>query len=80
MIKLNEVLLSIINKDFKENELVTILELLVSELDIDTISEMARKENKSPNGINISKCYRKIKIGKQKFAVKGLRDSSVLPF
>ena len=48
MIKLNEVLLSIANKDFKENELVTILELVVSELDIDTISEMARKENKSP--------------------------------
>jgi len=80
MIKLNEVLLSIINKDFKENELVTILELLVSELDIDTISEMARKENKSPNGINISKRYKKIKIGKQKLAIKGIRDSSGLPF
>ena len=80
MIKLNEVLLSIINKDFKENELVTILELLVSELDIDTISEMARKENKSPNGITISKRYKKIKIGKQKLAIKGIRDSSVLPF
>ncbi len=80
MIKLNEVLLSIANKDFKENELVTILELVVSELDIDTISEMARKENKSPNGINISKCYKKIKIGKQKLAIKGIRDSNDLPF
>jgi len=61
---------AIIKKQFSANDLVTILELININLDIDTISEMARKENKSPNGIKISKRYKKIKIGKQLFAIK----------
>ena len=61
------------------SKLVAILELTVHKLELDTISEIARKEGKSPNGINKSKCYRKIKIGKQKFAIKGVRDNN-LPF
>jgi hypothetical protein len=61
------------------NEYLEILQLCASELEIDTISEMARKENKSPQGINISNKYFKVFIGKQKFAVKGLSDKG-LPF
>jgi len=61
------------------NKLVTILELTLSKIDINTISEMARKECKSPNGISTSNCYRKIKVGKQLMVIKGVRDNS-LPF
>tara|TARA_R110002051_G_scaffold256249_1_gene315359 strand:+ start:562 stop:789 length:228 start_codon:yes stop_codon:yes gene_type:complete len=68
-----------INQIVDVNKLVAILELTVYKLEIDTISEMARKEGKSPNGINKSNCYRKLKVGKQKFAIKGIRDTN-LPF
>ncbi len=61
------------------NNLVTILELITSKLEINTISETARLENKSPNGIRNSNCYRKIKIGKQLFAIKGIKENN-LPF
>jgi hypothetical protein len=40
---------------------------------------MARKENKTPRGIKTSNKYRKIKIGKQIFAIKGLTNNN-LPF
>ena len=62
-----------------DGDLVTILELTAHKLNINTISEMARKENKSPNGIRKSNCYRKVKIGKQLFAVKELRETN-FPF
>lgn len=74
-----EITLSLINQDFDIGQLVTILELTADKLDILTISRMARKEGKSPNGINVSSCYRKINIGGQKMAIKGLRDNN-LPF
>lgn len=61
------------------NELVTILELSAHKSGVKTISEMARIENKSPNGIRSSKAYRKIDIGTQLMCVNGLRDTS-LPF
>ena len=75
-------MIQIIKEIEKTNDLkllVTILELIENKLDIDTISEMARKEGKSPNGIRQSNCYRKLKIGKQTMAVKGIRDNK-LPF
>jgi hypothetical protein len=72
-------ILNITKGNYTKDQLVTILQLCASELEIDTISEMARKENKSPQGVNISKLYKKIMIGKQKFAVKGLSDKG-LPF
>ena len=75
-------MIQIIKEIYKLNDLkllVTILELIENKLDIDTISEMARKEGKSPNGIRQSNCYRKLKIGKQTMAVKGIRDNK-LPF
>ena len=74
-----ETILAIENEDLNIGQLVTILELTAEKLDILTISRMARKEGKSPNGINTSNCYRKINIGGQKMAIKGLRDNN-LPF
>jgi len=61
------------------NKLVAILELSADKLGIKTISEMARIEGKSPNGINQSKRYRKLIIGTQKMCIKGLTDTN-LPF
>ena len=61
------------------NHLVTILELSAHKAGIKTVSEMARIENKSPNGIRKSKAYRKINLGGQLMSIKGLRDTD-LPF
>ena len=60
-------------------EIVAILELSANKSGVKTISEMARNENKSPNGINQSKKYRKLFIGGQKMCIKGLDDIN-LPF
>ena len=72
-------LLAISEGKYTKEQLVSILVLCASELNLDTISEIARKENKTPRGILISNKYRKLKIGKQMFAVIGLSDSK-LPF
>jgi len=67
-------------EDIKDVELlVAVLELSAHKSGVLTISEMARQENKSPNGINQSKKYRKLFIGTQKMCVKGLDDTN-LPF
>ena len=58
------------------NELVQFLEISAHKSGALTISEMARQENKSPNGINQSKKYRKLFIGTQKMCVKGLDDTN----
>ena len=74
-----DVILSIINGKFNTHELVTILELTANELDILTVSKMARKESKSPNGIKNSNRYYKTVIGGQKMAIKGVKNNN-LPF
>ena len=79
MKNLANTLLSIENGEFNHNELVSILVLINSELNINTISGMARSENKTPRGIRISNQYLKVKIGGQTMAVKGIKDSN-LPF
>lgn len=61
------------------NILVSILLLSSDLIEIDTVSELARKEGKTRRGIETSNKYRKIMIGKQKFAIKGL-DENGLPF
>ena len=71
--------LNYINKSEDLEELVAILELTAHKTGVNTISEMARLENKSPNGINQSNQYRKIDLGIQKMCVKGLTDTT-LPF
>lgn len=72
-------LLKIESGIFNEEQLLSNLLLCVSNLEIDTVSEMARKLNKTPKGLKDSNNYRKIKIGKQTFVVNGLRDNN-LPF
>ena len=62
-----------------KEDLVSILVLCSQMVDVDTISEMARKENKTPRGIKISNKYRKIQIGKQTLVIKGIDDTS-MPF
>jgi diaminopimelate decarboxylase len=79
MTDIKETLISISSENRTKEELVSILVLTCQCLNINTISEMARLENKTPRGITISKKYAKIKIGKQTFAVKGV-DNSSLPF
>lgn len=79
MTTVKDIVLSIENNNFSLIDLVTILELTVHELDINTISEMARLENKSPNGIRTSNRYRKTNIGKQTMCIKGLNNNN-LPF
>lgn len=74
-IKLIGLIKEIKNKD----TLLSLLVLISQNLEIDTISEMARKENKTPRGIRMSNQYQKINIGKQVFAIKGLENNG-LPF
>lgn len=64
---------------FSLSEMVSILVLIVSKVNIKTISCMARSENKTPRGIKISNQYRKENIGGQLMAIKGLEESK-LPF
>jgi hypothetical protein len=79
MDRFKETLLYLDSNEIEPNQIVSILILSANKLDINTISEMARQENKTPRGITISNQYRKINIGKQKFAIKGISETN-LPF
>ena len=80
MEKLAEILTFIDDTEYlTKSELLSILELVSTKIDIDTVSGMARKENKTPRGIKTSNQYRKIKIGSQLMAVKGVKQTN-LPF
>lgn len=59
--------------------LVAILELSAQKTGVNTVSESARINGISPNGVISSKRYRKIKIGKQTMVIKGLKELD-LPF
>ena len=63
MLKPKYQILNEINEIEDLKSLVAILELTTNKLCIFTISEMARHENKSPNGIRKSNAYLKINIG-----------------
>ena len=65
--------------ELTQKQLVSILVLCVHNLNINTISEMSRIENKTPRGIRISNNYTKINIGKQVLAIKGVKQDT-LPF
>lgn len=67
------------SNSFNNQQILSILLLCVNNLEINTISEMARSENKTPKGIRESNNYKKIKIGKQLLAVKGIKQDN-LPF
>ena len=79
MLKPKYQILNEINEIEDVKSLVAILELTTNKLCIFTISEMARHENKSPNGIRKSNAYLKINIGGQLMAIKGIRHNN-LPF
>ena len=79
MDKYKETLILIESNKFTLSELVSILILIVSKINIDTVSGMARRENKQPSGIRNSNQYRKLMIGCQKMVVAGLQDVN-LPF
>jgi len=79
MLKPKYQILNEINEIEDLKSLVAILELTTNKLCIFTISEMARHENKSPNGIRKSNQYLKINIGGQLMAIKGIRHNN-LPF
>lgn len=70
-------ILNYINNCEDKKELLAFLELTADKLEINTISEMARIENKSPNGIRESNNYYKVKIGKQLMCFKGLKDNGL---
>ena len=54
--------------------LVTILELIVTKVELYSASEMAEKEGRSRNGILVSNRYKKIKVGRTTLAIKGIRN------
>lgn len=64
---------------FDLNQTVCLIEFLCNKIDINTISGMARSENKTPSGIRKSNKYRKINIGDAALCIKGLNDTK-LPF
>ena len=74
-----EMLINLDSEKYTKKQLVSLLILITSKLEINTISEMARIEDKTPRGITISNQYKKIKIGKQSFAIKGIKEDG-LPF
>ena len=74
-----QTLILIDSNKFVLEEMVQLFELLENKLEIDTVSGMARSENKSHNGIKKSNRYYKTKVGGQTMVVKGLGDSK-LPF
>ena len=68
--KFKQTILSIDSGEFTIGQKVSILELIAEDLGLNTISEIARIEGKTPRGVNISNQYKKIKIGKQKLCFK----------
>ena len=79
MDKHTETLIYLDSQELTKSQLVSYLTIIVSNLEIDTLSEMARKEGKWRNGIIVSDRYKKLDIGKQTFAIKGVRNGG-LPF
>lgn len=77
----NNMLISLQNSDLEANQVLVLIETLCTKIDINSISGMARSENKTPRGIRISSNYRKFNIGDAALCVKGLKDlDSNLPF
>jgi len=68
-----------VSKITDKETLLSILIVVSENLGIDTVSQVARDDGKTPKGIRDSKRYRKVFIGKQEFAVKELNDDG-FPF
>ena len=74
---MKDIVISIDSTELSAKEIVLLIELLSNKIDINTISEMARQENKTPRGIRISNKHRKLNIGKQLLCVKGVTDNNL---
>lgn len=74
-----DILLSLHNTELTSKEYVLLLDFICTKIDINTISGMARSENKTPRGIKVSNQYQKINIGDAKLCVKGV-EKNKLPF
>ena len=70
---------SIHERELTAKQIVLLIQLLSTKIDINTISGMARSENKTPRGIKTSDNYYKLKIGCANLCVKGLKNNN-LPF
>lgn len=70
---------SIHESDLTAKEVVLLIELLCTKIDINTISGMARSEHKTHRGIKTSDNYKKIKIGDAYLCIKGVENDK-LPF
>lgn len=79
MKRFTNILKSIDESSLTDNEVLLIIEMLCTKIDINTISGMARSEGKTPRGIKISNQYRKIRIGDALLCVKGIKNNN-LPF
>ena len=72
-IRYKDIVLAVANSELSRNEMVTILLLIANELEVDTVSEMARKEGKTPTGIRSSNRYKKFRLGTQLMTIKELK-------
>lgn len=79
MDKFKETLINIDSDKFTTEQLVSILLLIVSKININSISGMARSETKTPRGVLISGNYKKMMIGQAKVCVKGVKEDG-FPF
>lgn len=80
MEKTKNQLLIEVDKENDKEKLVQILELTAHKLEVNTISELARIYDISPNGVKSSKRFRKLFVGKQLMAIPNLRDNNKMPF
>jgi hypothetical protein len=58
----NEILNLINNNELSEEDLVSLLILIDSKLELNTLSKQAKKDNKTRRGILVSNNYRKIEL------------------
>lgn len=79
MDKFKETIIYLDSDNITLDQLVSILVLIVSKININTISGMARSEGKTPRGIDTSSRYRKLMVGCQKMAISGASNNS-MPF
>lgn len=79
MDRFKKTMIDIDSNKFTINELVSILVLIISKININSISGMARSESKTPRGVRISGNYKKILIGDIKACINGIKEDK-LPF
>lgn len=73
------ILLSLHNTELTPKDYLSLLDFICTKIDINTISGMARSENKTPRGIKVSNQYQKINIGDARLCIKGI-EKDKLPF